>query len=116
MLKESLSHALLRWGMERYGAEPIDSRWREDFTSAVTFLSDSLKDAPYDTRRIELWFRRARFCPGTGRIGRIGHVASENEGKLVIDKTGGSEVWFPPIVQDGTCLHRRMSGGPCDST
>src|ERR1022692_2018413 len=68
MLKDSLSHALLRRGMERYGAEPIDNRWSEDFTSAVTFLSDSLRDAPYDTRRIELWFRCARFCPDTSRI------------------------------------------------
>jgi hypothetical protein len=28
--------------------------------------------------------------------GRIARVHSENEGTLVIDKTGGAEIWFPP--------------------
>lgn len=187
-MKESLSYALLRRGVEKFAKESADTRWREDFSKAADLASQALSDAPYDSERIDLWFQCARFADNTDRAeliqrledlwresqtleaafhlcclyftdglehassasfehaeryrvqaeklspgglvaritrewvgqnyllvpkhmlpppesdrrqrlqfdGRIRRVLTENDGRIVIDKTGGSEIWFSP--------------------
>lgn len=67
LVSESLARSLSRRAWESRIEKLPEQRWRSDFEEATGYLSAALRQDPYDTRRIALWFRCARF---SGRITR----------------------------------------------
>jgi len=67
LVREQLARRLYDRGSRHKIQSAARQLWQSDFEEATVLMGEALREDPYDSSRISLWFRSARFCPGISR-------------------------------------------------
>jgi len=67
LVREQLARRLYDRGFRHKIQSAAQKVWQADFEEATRLMGEAVREDPYDSFRISLWFRSARFCPAISR-------------------------------------------------